>query len=251
MVQLPRRTTIRGPTFIRLLARLTDVDVHPPKPLLSHRLSEWLDLNHAIALSTALEGRPSVTTSDVPPAGGAGEVECARVRATLVEAIAGDRAFNAAGSSETVDYAFFRQRHLALQQTMDTSISQLRGRLRDLLALGTADMARLAAVDAAMERALSRREWTLLSRVPALLGQHFERLREAAQEAQDGTQQDTPASEDTATPAPSAWLDTFRKDMQGALLAELDVRLQPIEGLLAALRTHFKGHNPLHVQETA
>jgi hypothetical protein len=37
--------------------------------------------------------------------------------------------------------------------------------------------------------------------------------------------------------APGAWLDAFRKDMQSVLLAELDVRLQPVEGLLAALRT--------------
>ncbi|MBN3806694.1 DUF3348 domain-containing protein, partial [Paraburkholderia sp. Ac-20336] len=33
-----------------------------------------------------------------------------------------------------------------------------------------------------------------------------------------------------------AWLDVFRKDMQSVLLAELDVRFQPVEGLLAALR---------------
>ncbi|KAE8755722.1 DUF3348 family protein, partial [Paraburkholderia madseniana] len=36
---------------------------------------------------------------------------------------------------------------------------------------------------------------------------------------------------------PGTWLNTFRKDMQSVLLAELDVRLQPVEGLLAALRT--------------
>ena len=32
------------------------------------------------------------------------------------------------------------------------------------------------------------------------------------------------------------WLETFRKDMRSVLLAELDVRLQPVEGLLATLR---------------
>lgn len=36
---------------------------------------------------------------------------------------------------------------------------------------------------------------------------------------------------------PDGWLDVFRKDMQSVLLAELDVRFHPIEGLLAALRT--------------
>jgi len=36
---------------------------------------------------------------------------------------------------------------------------------------------------------------------------------------------------------PGPWLDTFREDMRGVLLAELDLRLQPIVGLLSALRT--------------
>ncbi|NYT67102.1 uncharacterized protein DUF3348 [Pusillimonas noertemannii] len=35
---------------------------------------------------------------------------------------------------------------------------------------------------------------------------------------------------------PGPWLDTFREDMRSVLLAELDLRLQPIEGLLCALR---------------
>ena len=35
---------------------------------------------------------------------------------------------------------------------------------------------------------------------------------------------------------PGAWLDTFRKDMRSVLLAELDIRFQPVEGC-AALRT--------------
>ncbi|WP_175224840.1 DUF3348 family protein, partial [Achromobacter ruhlandii] len=39
-----------------------------------------------------------------------------------------------------------------------------------------------------------------------------------------------------SAPTPGAWLETFRKDMRSVLLAELDVRLQPVEGLLATLR---------------
>jgi hypothetical protein len=63
-----------------------------------------------------------------------------------------------------------------------------------------------------------------LSTVPLLLEKHFDRLRKAHQE----TQADTPASDD-------AWLAVYRKDMQGVLLAELNLRLQPVEGLLEAL----------------
>jgi hypothetical protein len=79
-------------------------------------------------------------------------------------------------------------------------------------------MARLAEVDAVMEAALTPREHALLAKVPELLGQRFERLR-------------------TAVHASPAWLDGFRRDMQSVLLAELDLRFQPVDALLAALRT--------------
>jgi hypothetical protein len=116
---------------------------------------------------------------------------------------------------------------------METGIGNLRGRLREMLGARSPGMARLAAVDAVMERALSPRERSLLAAVPVLLAGHFERLSQAEQQ----TPADTQASGDAATVTPGAWLDVFRKDMQNVLLAELDVRLQPVEGLLAALRT--------------
>jgi Protein of unknown function (DUF3348) len=247
MVQAPQRSSVRGPTFIRLLARLTDVDVSPSRQSLSDRLGQWLDWTHAVVLSTALDGEPSEMDADVPTSGSAEEDECTRVRTSLAHAIAGERAFATArqrgvehtsaeegGMHEAVDYSVFRQRYLAIQRKIQAATGNLRGRLRDTLAQRTVDMARLAAVDAAMERALSPREQTLFAHVPALLGEHFERLRQAEQK----TLAEPQASEDTSEVAPGAWLDVFRKDVQNVLLAELDVRFQPVEGLLAALRTH-------------
>ncbi|WP_345251243.1 DUF3348 family protein, partial [Pigmentiphaga soli] len=171
------------------------------------------------------------------------ERECARVRAALANAIAADGAAGGAGrggrarraalpepAGEVADYSMYRQRYLSLQHTMETAIAALRGRLRGALAAGTPGMARLAALDAVMERALGARERGLLAGVPALLETRFDRLRRAA--AQDaGTEGDA-----AGDPPPGSWLAVFRKDMQRVLLAELDIRLQPVEGLLAALR---------------
>ena len=235
MVQAPQRTSFRGPTFIRLLARLTDVDVSPSRQSLSDRLGQWLDWTHAVALSTSLDGKPSAVVSDAPTFGSAEENECARVRNSLVSTIAGDRAFaKEGGANEAVDYSVFRQRYLAIQRSMQAATGNLRGRLRDMLAQRTVDMARLAAVDAVMERALGSREHTLLAHVPVLLGDHFERLRQAEQKMLADAQ----VSKDASAIAPGAWLDVFRKDVQSVLLAELDVRFHPVEGLLAALRTN-------------
>jgi hypothetical protein len=245
MVQAPQRTAFNGPTLIRLLARLTDADVIESRQSLSDRLSQWIHWTDAIALSTALNDNPPGVASAARAFGSAEENECARVRISLAKAIAGDSAFATGRRHEpsqggpadaALDYPVFRQRYLSLQQAMETGIGNLRSRLRDMLAARTPDLSRLAVVDAVMERALNPRERSLLASVPVLLAGHFERLRHAAQE----TPADAPLSGDAESPAPApgAWLDVFRKDMQSVLLAELDVRLQPVEGLLAALRTH-------------
>ncbi|WP_184505868.1 DUF3348 domain-containing protein [Rhodanobacter sp. ANJX3] len=246
MPQATHRTSVRGPTFIRLLARLTDVDVRPSRQSLSDRLGQWLDWTHAVALSTALDGKPSEVDVDAQAFGSAEERECALVRRALVSAIATDGTFAASrqravahvsteeeGAPEAVDYSVFRQRYLAIQRSMQAATGNLRGRLRDMLAQKSVDMARLADVDAVMERVLSPREQALLARVPALLGDRFERLRQAEQKALAEAQ----VSEVVPATTPGAWLDVFRQDVQSVLLAELDVRFHPVEGLLAALRT--------------
>ncbi|NML34454.1 DUF3348 domain-containing protein [Paraburkholderia sp. G-4-1-8] len=371
MSQAPQRSALSGPALVRLLARLAEVDVAESRQSLADRLSQWLGWTDAIALSSALNGAPPAVAGGARAFGRAEEDECTRVRRSLVSAIAGDSVFAGArrrGSPSfsapgapmaasrvavdtPADYAVFRQRYLALQQSMETAIGTLRGRLRALLATQAPALARLAVVDAVMERALGERERTLLGAVPGLLGGHFERLREAEKRrvaaieaqaeaaaqadadavtqgdadtaAQTGASADaadagmapgpqpvadveagaqqaaqlqpqsapaavgtsamqrqsaaaeaqtvattavaaaaaqprpapahteapaharvaavppptaTTATQHTAPVAPDAWLDVFRKDMQSVLLAELDVRFQPVEGLLAALR---------------
>lgn len=319
MLQAPQRTGLSGPTLIRLLTRLTDVDVPESRQPLSDHLSQWLGWTDAIALSAALNNRPPAIAPGARQFSSAEERECERVRTTLADAIASDTAATAAKrvspgmipgqmpakaaaalQADDADYSNFRQRYLSLQHTMETSIGNLRSRLRGMVAAKTPEMTRLAVVDAIMDRALLPRERTLLGAIPKLLQGHFDRLRlaekaaledaaaqaeaqalaqaeaqasaqaqaqadsetDACAEAQAGAkaeagteaqaqadaQADAPAPGANATPAgpapqaaltaptPGAWLETFRKDMRSVLLAELDVRLQPVEGLLAALR---------------
>jgi len=231
-VQAPKRTAISGPALVRLLARLADLDVQAPGSSLSDRLSQWLGWTDAIALSTALSGDPPAL-SGARSASGDHEDAFARVRASLTRAIVREQArdaFRHRAPVQTpvadlpVDYADYRQRYLSLQQAMESDIGTLRSRLRAVLAAQSTRTARLAVVDAVMDQALSARERTLLAQVPALLGKHFERLRRAHEHSPG----DAPA-----------WLSVFEKDMQSVLLAELNLRFQPVDGLLAACRaTH-------------
>ncbi|KXU82703.1 hypothetical protein CI15_34950 [Paraburkholderia monticola] len=285
MVQAPQRSALSGPALVRLLARLAEADVAESRLSLADRLSQWLGWTDAIALSSALDGKPPAAAGGARAFGRAEEDECTRVRRSLVSAIAtdsvlaGERRRGSTPSSAPrvgidtqADYAVFRQRYLALQQSMETAIGTLRGRLRARLATQGPALARLAVVDAVMERALGERERTLLGAVPGLLGGHFERLRAGEQRRLTEAEAQTEVAADADTtrqrpaegeagahsmqPQPAlahadsnvagsrvaplasdAWLDAFRKDMQSVLLAELDVRFQPVEGLLAALRT--------------
>lgn len=319
MLQAPQRTGLSGPTLIRLLTRLTDVDVPESRQPLSDHLSQWLGWTDAIALSAALNNRPPAIAPGARQFSSQEERECERVRTTLADAIASDTAATAAKrvmpgqmpakaaaalQADDADYANFRQRYLSLQHTMETSIGNLRSRLRGMVAAKTPEMTRLAVVDAIMDRALLPRERTLLGAIPKLLQGHFDRLRlaekaaldeiaaqaeaqalaeaeaqalaeadadaeaeanaegdakadaeaapqadaqadasaadaaaaDAAAASADAKPAGTPPQATLTAPTPGAWLETFRKDMRSVLLAELDVRLQPVEGLLAALR---------------
>ncbi len=281
MLQAPQRTGLSGPTLIRLLTRLTDAEVQQSRQSLSDHLSQWLGWTDAIALSAALNTAPPVIAPGARMFSSAEERECVRVRTTLADAIASDTAATAAKrvaparapakklaavlAEDAFDYSSFRQRYLSLQHTMETSIGNLRSRLRGMVAARNGEWTRLAVVDAIMDRALLPKERALLGAIPKLLQAHFDRLRKAEEAAlakaaeqalaEPGAPADATADvpgdteapavdaaqAGTSPPAPAitagAWLDTFRADMRAVLLAELDVRLQPVEGLLAALRT--------------
>lgn len=225
------RAQAHGHALIRLLANISGADAPAPSQSLSDRLGQWIDWRHAVALSAALDARPAAPADAVSGDDG----ECARVRAALISAIEGDRAFSAvavpsAGADDaeaaSAEVAFYRQRYLTLQQVMEGEIGRLRGRLRNRLAKQGGPVGRLAAIDAVMEQAVGAHERSLLAPLPEQVAGHFERLRQAGAKG---------ASKPSDGPAP--WLDRFRTDMQRLLLAELDIRLQPSLGLLAALRT--------------
>lgn len=243
MVQVPRRTGVSGPTLIRLLARLTDADIPSSRQSLADRLSQWLNWTDAIALSTVLDGASPASATAVREFDSAESREVDRVRQFIMQAIDDDRPYSApptraplvaAATPEEPTYATYRQRYQTIQQSMETSIAKLRARLRSVLATQAPAMAKLAMVDAIMERSLSLHERRLLGTIPGMLEGHFERIRRAAQDAADDT---APAAQMPPAACPP-WLAAFRTDMRSVLRAELDIRLQPIEGLLAALRAN-------------
>ena len=250
-----------GSAFVRLLAALHDNAVAPSKEAFAQSLGRWVAWTDAISLSGALNAAPapgSATGTAVASAVQADEREIARVRTALAkvaETAAGttepERARRPVAASGTLpppadDFAAFCRRYVGAQQSMEAQVAPLRRRLRATLTGASPALARLAALDAVMEEVVGTRERELLATVPRSLEQQFDRLCvEGGAPAHDAPHETPaepaappgPARTDAPTPRPSAArLATFRRDMRKLLLAELDLRLQPVEGLLDALR---------------
>jgi hypothetical protein len=238
MGQVSRRTGFNGSALIRLLSRLTDIDAREPAQPTADRLSQWFGWTDAISLSAALDGAPATTQASTRAPRNTEESECQRVRTALANAIVEDTTFGTSKDA-TPDFTPYRRRYLARQQAMEAGVGTLRSRLRSALAAKSPSMARLASVDVVMAQVLEAREHSLLSAVPGILEKHFERLRKASQapDVPDLPDGEPETDKDNSAQPDEAWLAVFRKDAQDVLLAELDFRFQPVEGLLEALRT--------------
>jgi len=263
MARESHRTPPTGSAFIRLLASMTDAQAPASPDDFAQRLTQWFDWTHTMSLSTAL------SEGSVPPATEVGrfikgtapddEREHARVKATLARQI--DQACSGTVAArpratvvsplqptleEMLDIGSHRRRYAACQQAMDAQIGPLRRRLRATLSGQSPALARLATLDGLMEQVVGAQERVLLSGVPALLERRFEQLRRAHEERRFEQQSiaasDQPGIVPQAMPLPMPlpvslpWLDHFRRDMNALLLAELELRLQPVEGLLDASR---------------
>lgn len=242
-------TGLNGSALVGWLARLSVVEGPEVAPSFAEGLARWLSWKDAIALSGALHAPPTATAGHgaartkqpAPSPAGAVEREFDRVRTTLVRAISDP---SEPPPSET-DFAPYRRRCVALQQAMEAGIGPLRTQARAALARRSPAMGRLAAIDAVMEEVLGPREHSLLATMPTLLERHFERLGQAERHAAATTAAATSDGEiPQAVPVsarPAGRLSIFRQDMQRLLLAELDLRLQPVQGLLDALGSTSEG----------
>ena len=219
------RSSFNSSSFIRCLADLHIAAVPGSKQGFAERLSQWLVWTDAIALSTALaagtgarllDGRPGAATATA-----ALREELARVRDALADAITSDELLAAAptvgpdsGAASAIDFAAYRRSYIAHQRAMDAAIAELRTQVRAALSRLSPELSRLAALDGVLDDALLARERHLLASVPGLLEQHAAQLGE---------------------PPSPAWQTACGQHLQRVLLAELDLRLQPVVGMIETI----------------
>ena len=219
------RTPFHSQPLVRLLAGLDPAEAPAtarPQASVGERLGAWLDWTDAIALSQSLNQPPAWPPARTPatPRPGAraqAAAALARVRDDLSRAILQDPALQPDGGPGTdaaPDQADIRRAAQARQRAMAAAIGPLRAQLRGLLATTSAAGAHLAALDTTLEAALAEQERHHLGAVVQRLERHIRQAQAAA-------------AADWRTPV----LHTVRQ----VLLAELDLRLQPSQGLLDAM----------------
>lgn len=193
-----------------------------PATPVAERLGGWLGWADAIGLSQVLATAPAAGSNEAARreardwAGAALE----RLQSELTAAF--DDALLARDAAETAPegvalsdlLAPFRLHHSQQQRSMAARVASLRERLRPRLAEASGALARLAQLDALLERAAGAQERQALAGLPALLTQ-----RAVSHHAAD----------------PRRWRLRLWADLQRLLRAELDLRLQPVQGLIEAL----------------
>jgi len=190
----------------------------------AERLSLWFNAFDAINLQALHQGIRGIQAAAPAPARNARGARTAnldedfrQVRGVLAKTIND----GPLAQDDASTYTAWQRRHLELQRQMEQMVGVLREHAREVLAQKSARLRQLATLDAALEQLLVRREQALLPRVAGLLQQRFKQLRTAADED---------------------WQETFGREWRQALLAELDLRLEPVAGLIDALRNEW--NNP-------
>jgi hypothetical protein len=172
----------------------------------AQRLGQWLGAFDAVGLRTALRAIGAPADAGRCRAAPADLQELERDLRQLREVVA-----RSTGTQD--DAPLDRRRHMELQRSMESRIEALRVRVRQALAKASPRLAQLAALDAAMEQAFGAREQKLLATLPAL-------------------------SERRLAAPGSGPEDRHRQ----VLMAELELRLAPVTGLIEALRNEIGPH---------
>ncbi len=247
------RASIHSAPLVRFLTEHALIEPQPAQDNVGERLGQWLDFRQAIPLHALLQtGEQPVAT---PPARAVADANTVRAHVDKTRALLTASILHAAPVPGTPritlptdapeqplklaqawePYQRYASTH---QRQMASTIETLRTQVRATVAHASSALHQLALIDAAYEQALRERETRLLASLPAKMEIRFMQLAGTAP-AQAAPETVTPTGTSAKTKAPPAppkpdWLLQFEGELQQALLAELDLRLQPVFGLADA-----------------
>lgn len=244
------RTTFCSSNLVRLLGEWVPAAPDASGMDFAERLSLQLNPLDAIALQAVNQQvRARRTAGRATPATLARTLrdDVERVRGTLAHAIAQEvepffdvplsgrsKTRAALPSPAEAAWSGYQHRHATLQRQMDQMVAAVRDHVRQALSTASPRLQQLAALDATLEKVLAAREQAALPRIPRLLQRRFEQLRKDHERA---AAQDDAGDDPAHWSRPGGWLHAFAHDWRRVLLAERDLRLDPVAGLVEAVAT--------------
>lgn len=223
----PTSSLLSNSRLVSLLTDMTSAKVPVSGRHFSEKLGSFLDMSDSIALS---EVHASLSRSKYEPLltdVSAIQDKFLQARRDIVASVM--RSFSPGSSPlgiklpvrakdsvavEPLSFGPYHRFYAAHQRDLDIKVSSLHSQIRDLVAGLSPEMAQLSMLDKALTETFLLRTRKFLNTVPRILATHFETLAQT-----EGTHAD-------------AWLEQFCGDMKAVLLAEIEVRLMPVLGLI-------------------
>jgi hypothetical protein len=254
------RTRFNSPRLVRMLSAMgapASSANTVERASFAERIGRWIALTDAIVLGRVLTKpiRESAVSVEALPAIEAAlhalKARLARLRDALPGAQTGGGSVlhgrirlptppSGVDGEDSIDFTPYRHYYLAQQREMEANVGQLRTAAHDALQHLTPAAQALQELDAALQAALAERERSLLAGIPRLLERRFEALRAAYRQQATGAPQ---ADETSARIAPESWLNAFRSELLAVQEAELELRLQPVSGLMETLENEIAKRN--------
>ncbi|PID43866.1 MAG: hypothetical protein CSB48_03515 [Proteobacteria bacterium] len=253
MVNDPAFRSLQHTRLVRFLAGITESDAPLSHEQFCQRLARWFDIAESDRLADTLWQLPRIRfdrgESDNEP-----DVEqpARRVQALFIsqrkamaEAVLnsfspgvgyvrirlpGTKKQDEAG--ESPGYEAYRRFYLAHQREMEAKVAQLQDKVREEASALSVELARLAALDRVVIESLGFQSKKWMARIPRILARRFDALRD---EAEKGGCEEACSDGASSEDGKPVWLNTFCNELQGVLLAELEVRLLPALGLVEAV----------------
>lgn len=245
MTQTIASSSLGSSRLIRYIADLSVCNPELTHKQFAERLGSLIDFSDSILLSAA---HMNLTTLSFEPTSESSRNvadEFLRVRTGLVQNIIKGTTPDAeppriklpsplrgATPEELLNFENYHRFYALHQRDMDLKIQHLRHQVREEIGIISPSLAQLSVLDGAISDTLLVHTRRFFAVVPRLLERRFKALYESHCNHQGSLGlEDNPEN----WLRPGGWLARVYKDIQGLLLAELDVRIQPVIGLIEAL----------------
>ncbi len=242
MSQPSTYATLNSSRLVRLLFELSLTDSKASQQNFGERLGSLIDFSNSIILSAAHGQLKGVDFEHYTPSAEKAKQEFLKVRATMVEAIIKSTTLGSENNriilptpsnkspKELKEYDSYLRFYVSHQRHMAFKVEYLRLMMRDEVSGFSPKLTQLSVLDTALDNALVSHSRRFFSALPKLMEKRFIHLRD---EYFNDPQPDSEQAD--VWYVEGGWLNQFLKELQSLLLAELEVRLQPVLGLLEAL----------------